>query len=60
MEGVFFKDFFNQIEMNYIFRSCIIEAFERAKKVYGQETGEDLKCDTTYQQLLKKYDKNMS
>ncbi|XP_020799884.1 protein ABHD18 isoform X1 [Drosophila serrata] len=43
-----------------LFRSCIIEAFDRAKEVYGKDTGEDLKCDITYQQLLQKYDKNIS
>ncbi|XP_017003513.2 protein ABHD18 [Drosophila takahashii] len=42
-----------------LFRSCIIEAFERAKKVYENDIGEVPKCDITYQQLLKKFDKNI-
>ncbi|XP_043063733.1 protein ABHD18 isoform X3 [Drosophila ficusphila] len=42
-----------------LFRSCIIEAFNRAKKIYEKDIGEGLKCDITYQQLLKKYDKNI-
>ncbi|XP_030375357.1 protein ABHD18 isoform X2 [Scaptodrosophila lebanonensis] len=40
-----------------LFRSCIIEAFERAKKNYGSDIGEDLKCEMTYQELINKYAK---
>ncbi|XP_017128751.1 protein ABHD18 isoform X2 [Drosophila elegans] len=42
-----------------LFRSCIIEAFDRAKKIYENDAGESLKCDITYQQLLNKYEKNI-
>ncbi|EDW76804.2 uncharacterized protein Dwil_GK18793 [Drosophila willistoni] len=40
-----------------LFRSCIKEAFDRAKKI--RNIGEDLKCEMTYQQLLNKYAKNI-
>ncbi|XP_017138403.1 protein ABHD18 [Drosophila miranda] len=42
-----------------LFRSCIIEAFDRAKKIYGNNLGEDLKCAITYQELLNKYEKHL-
>ncbi|XP_017089455.2 protein ABHD18 [Drosophila bipectinata] len=42
-----------------LFRSCIIEAFDRAKKIYGNDVGENLKCDMTYQQLLQQYNKSI-
>ncbi|XP_054733441.1 protein ABHD18 [Anastrepha obliqua] len=41
-----------------LFRCCIIEAFERAKKVYimdQENIGEDLKTTLTYKELVNKY-----